>query len=257
MGFTKISEVIPVLKLLLLPPMVFLLLAVIGLVLYKKKFGFLAVVLNLSIFLILSLPVVENKIALNWEVFQPLQSKSLQLFSPQAIIVIGGGLQSVALEYGGPTVNIGTLMRIRYAAKLAKETGLQVMTSGGRPPGTADNASEAEIMAAIIQNEFAVPVAWQETESQNTAENARLSWHIFQKQGINRVVLVTEAYHMPRAELEFRKAGFNVLPAPTAFISRPAGNLSWLDWIPTVKSLNHAFLLWHEGLGMLWYSLRY
>jgi len=176
-------------------------------------------------------------------------------FLPQAIVVIGGGLDPAAVEYrSDATVKAGTLLRLRYAAKLARETGLPVMVSGGRSMDSTE-ASEAEIMASVLQEEFAVPVAWREAGSRNTAENARFSRNILRQQSIDRIILVTQAYHMPRAESEFRKAGFQVLAAPTAFFGR-AGGFSWFDWIPSVKALEQCFLLAHESVGMLWYSLR-
>lgn len=248
--------VISLIKSLLLPPAGLLILAMAGLFFYKRKAGLPVVAVSLSLLLILSLPIVENKFAQYWECFPALQSDRVEQFLPQAIVVIGGGLEHVALEYRSEwTVNARTLLRLRYAAKLARETRLPVMVSGGKAPGSTD-VSEAEVMAAVLREEFAIPVAWQETASRNTVENARLSRDILLQRGINRIILVTQAYHMPRAESEFRKAGFDVLPAPTAFIGRTAG-FSAFDWIPSVRALEHVFLLSHESLGMLWYRLRY
>lgn len=245
-----------IVKSFLLPPLGLVVLAAIGAIFYKRRAGLLVVAVSLLLLLILSLPIVENKLALHWECIPALRTDSLQRFSPQAIVVIGGGLEHAASEYRADwTVNARTLLRVRYAAKLARETGLPVAVSGGKPMDTA-GPPEAEIMAAVLIEEFGVPVTWQEGVSRNTAENARLSRNILQQHGINRIILVTQAYHMPRAESEFRKTGFQVLPAPTAFIGRVAG-FSLFDWIPSVRALEHVFLLSHESLGMLWYRLRY
>ncbi len=253
-----LGTVISLIKLLLLPPIGLLILLAAGLVCYKRKAGFSMAAVSLLLLFILSLPFVENKLAQYWERWPPVQADDLLQFMPQAIVVIGGGLEHAASEYKTDlTVNARTLLRLRYAAKLARETGLPVMVSGGKPVDMAE-ASEAQIMASVLIEEFGVPVAWQEVASRNTAENAQLSRNILREQGIDRIILVTQAYHMPRAESEFRKAGFRVLPAPTAFIGRGrAACFSLFDWIPSVRALEHVFLLSHESLGMVWYRLRY
>lgn len=69
--------------------------------------------------------------------------------------------------------------------------------------------SEVLIIAA---REFITLLAWLESNSHNTAENAQFGRSLLLEYGINKIVLVTQAYHMPRAVNEFRKAGFDVLP---------------------------------------------
>lgn len=250
------TEIFALIKLLLLPPMVLPVLAVILLVFFQKR-KLPVVTVCLSLFLILSLPVVANKIAKSLEYFPPLQPERIQQFLPQAIVVLGAGLERSGLEYGNNvTIKSGTLLRVRYAARLARLTGLPVLASGGRTLGDKD-VSEAELMASVLRDEFGIPVVWMEMTSLNTAENARLTRQTLQQLGIGKILLVTQAYHMPRAEKEFRKAGFQVLPAPTSFIGRDAAGSALSDWIPSVKALEHIFLLAHECVGMLWYRLRY
>lgn len=247
--------IISVIKLILLPPGGLLLLVMVSSIFYKKRAGMLTAVIGLLVLVIVSLPVVTNKFAQYWERFPALHTASIKQFSPQAIVVIGGGLEHGAAEYqSGWTVNSRTLVRLRYAAKLAKETGTPVLVSGGVPDAT--DVSEAGVMASVLTEEFSVPVDWREEASRNTAENARFSRNVLGRYGVERILLVTHAYHMSRAELEFRKAGFQVLPAPTAFIGK-AGGFSLFDWFPSAAALEDVFLLSHECLGMLWYRFRY
>lgn len=240
-------------KTIMLPPMIFISVALLALIFYKKYFPVLAA--SIIIFTILSFQFVENKIALSWESFPPLTSDRIQQFKPQAIVVLGGGIHKDDFEYKTPiALKVGTLLRVRYAAKLAKEIGLPVLTSGGHTLNES-LPSEAELMAAVMADEFGMPVKWQESQSINTLQNAKLSYEILQKQGINRIILITQAYHMPRAEKQFRKAGFQVLPAPTAFMSHAPRQSDWSDWIPSVKALESCYLISYEVLGMLWYAL--
>jgi uncharacterized SAM-binding protein YcdF (DUF218 family) len=67
--------------------------------------------------------------------------------------------------------------------------------------------------------------------------------------------LVTHAWHLPRAEYAFRRAGFEVVAAATGFQSpRP---LSVLDFIASMDGLSDSTIYFHEAIGMLWYRLRF
>lgn len=211
---------------------------------------------SLSMLLLLSLPITISQWARSWEDFSPLHAKQIQSFNPQALVVIGGGTVNSAVEYQSPmTINTRTLLRIRYAAKLAGEMGLPILVSGGRVMET-ESVSEADLMADIFVNEFKIPVAWRESNSRNTAENAQFSRRVLQEYAINKIVLVTQAYHMPRAVQAFRKVGFDVLPAPTGFMGQQDIELSVFDFLPSPIALMNSYFLAHEMLGMLWYRIQ-
>ena len=110
-------------------------------------------------------------------------------------------------------------------------------------------------MADILEREFAVKVRWQEGESRNTAENASLSAAILRAAGIRRVVLVTQAFHMPRAARLFRAAGLEVVPAPTHFKTAGRSPLGPLDLLPQSNALRNSYFALHEWLGIAWLAL--
>lgn len=168
----------------------------------------------------------------------------------QAIVVLGGGRYRNAPEYGRDTVSEWTLVRLRYAAKLGRETGLPLLVSGGAPDG--GGSSEAEVMAAILEGDFGVPVRWREAASEDTADNASESARILGAAGISRVLLVSHAWHLPRARSAFEQAGLAVIPAPTGFVAGTP--LTPRDWLP--GSMEFARTALHEWLGILWYCLR-
>jgi uncharacterized SAM-binding protein YcdF (DUF218 family) len=242
-------------KLLVLPPASLIILALLGLLLHKRKQGFWVALTSLCLLLMLSLPVVVSQWARFWERFPPLEVSQIGLFKARAIVVIGGGAVLHADEYRSlQTVNYRTLLRIRYAAKLARELDLPILVSGGNVMGT-EYFSEAQLMADVLEQEFNTPVAWLESKSRNTAENAQFTGRMLREFDINRILLITQAYHMPRAVLEFRKAGFEVLPAPTAFIGGHS-EMTVLDFLPSAATLMNSFLLAHEGLGVLWFYFK-
>ncbi|WP_235185845.1 YdcF family protein [Methylomarinum vadi] len=199
-----------------------------------------------------SLPVIVTLWAKSWETVPPLPQRSILQLKPEAIVVLGGGLKQSGNEV---VLKSGSLMRLRYAANLARDTGLPLLLSGGGRLEEFD-FSEAELMADCLRNDYGVPARWLEGESKNTAENARYSNKILSREGIRRIMLVTQAYHMPRALVQFEKQGLEVLPAPTDFIG---SDEQWdvFSFIPSVEALTNSFLLAHEWFGMYWYKLRY
>jgi uncharacterized SAM-binding protein YcdF (DUF218 family) len=165
---------------------------------------------------------------------------------------LGGGTYFHAPEYGGDTVGQATLERLRFAAKLQRETGKPVLVTGGSPLG--NNTSEAEQMKQVLEHEFNVPVSWVEGASDNTQENANLSKKMLEQPRITRIYLVTHAWHMPRAMLAFQAAGFQIVPAPTAYTTRFQTDL--LAFLPNANALRDSRIFMHELIGTLWYQLK-
>nr|HRO60894.1 YdcF family protein [Burkholderiaceae bacterium] len=173
---------------------------------------------------------------------------------PQAVVILGGGARAPERERPHTAiVRPLTLERLVHGAWVARTTGLPVLVAGGPPREGMD--SEAAIMKRTLEESLATPVRWTEERSRSTAGNARLSAAILRKDEIGRVVLVTQAYHMPRAIASFERAGLSVLPAPHGFAGE-ALEWSWLSLLPTGTSVEVAYRASHELLGRLWYRLR-
>ncbi|MBU0752502.1 MAG: YdcF family protein [Gammaproteobacteria bacterium] len=232
----------------LLPPLNGLLLAGVGWLLWQRRprLARTLVAVGLALLIILALPVVGNAMQRSLE---GIPVSAAQVREAQAIVVLGGGRYRDALEYGGDTVAEATLLRLRYAAKLQRESGLPLLVTGGKPDG--GDLSEAEAMRRTLTAEFGVPVRWVEGASDNTHENALYSARLLKPDGITRVLLVTHAWHMPRALRSFAAEGLAVAPAPTFFHRKP---LTPLDFLPQGYSgARHAI---HEWIGLFWYRMR-
>lgn len=235
---------------LALPPGVFLLLGGIGIALIRPapSLGRGLVGMALALGYALSLPVVGDslKMALEGDPHPPPAGAVAG-----AIVVLGAGAYPGAPEYGGAGLEAPTLERLRYAARLQRETGVPVLASGGDPLGLG--VSEAQAMNDALSRDFGVEVKWTEPNSRNTLENARLSAGILASAGITRVYLVTHASHMPRARRAFEQAGLAVVPAPTGFTTRRRPGL--LAWLPDAGALRNSSAALHEMLGLAWYRL--
>lgn len=236
----------------LLPPLNLLLVALLGLWLWSKRPLIARTLLTASVVLLwlLSTPYFAGVLMQGLE-GEPYVTDTKRPLA-DAIVVLGGGTYFNAPEYGGDTVGTATLERLRFAAKLQRETGKPILVTGGAPMG--NSTSEAAQMKQVLEHEFNVPVLWSEAASDNTLENARLSQQLLKPAGISRIYLVTHAWHMPRAVLAFQAAGFQVVPAPTAYTTHYRTDL--LSFIPNAYALHDSRIFMHELIGILWYQLK-
>ncbi len=167
----------------------------------------------------------------------------------QAIVVLGG---TVTPPSGKSTeINLGRAGRVWYAARLfhAGKAPLVVLSGGGDLERQA--FSEARAMAAFL-HDLGVPaqaVALEET-SRNTRENAAFSAALLKARGIEHILLVTSALHMPRALALFKAQGLEVTPAPTDFEAGQEPPSGLLAWLPDAGALNGGALAMKELVGL-------
>ena len=172
-----------------------------------------------------------------------------------AIVVLGAGHRDLAPEYGVSELQPMGIERLRYGLWLSRQTELPVLVAGGRAHGSVPGQGEAEIAARVAERDFGRPVKWIETESRNTSENALRSVALLRGQGIDRIVVVTHGYHMPRAMDNFRKAA--ALGSTTVqLVAAPMGITPWfkprtLDFVPTRSGYSQVSLVLHEFIGRL------
>lgn len=236
---------------LLLPPVNALLLFAVAAVFRKRRWSFgLAVLAGMLMFAQCLPPVSGGLLATLEDRAGPVLTEA---DGAQAIVILGSGLRISAEDYGGDTANERSLIRLRYGAIVARRHQLPVLVSGGRP--WPAHRAEADVIGDILEQEFDVPVRWREVRSRDTADNAKFSAAMLRAAGVRRIVLVTQAFHMPRARRLFEAAGLEVLPAPTDFRSRGREVLAPLDWLPQAGALHNSYYALHEWLGLAWFEL--
>ena len=172
-----------------------------------------------------------------------------------AIVVLGGGMNADAREYGSGDLTDVSLQRLRYGLWLGRQTGIPVAGSGGlgwAQPGTPA-PPEASRMAQIARDEYGLPLRWIESASRDTHENAIDTVALLRPAGIAEIVLVTSASHMPRALREFRAAAaatpMRVTPASMG--SAWPADSALLRWMPSGAGLVRMRAALHEVLGRL------
>ncbi|TXF10474.1 YdcF family protein [Pelomicrobium methylotrophicum] len=240
------------LGLLLLPPASILLLLLVSIALFRARPGTARSLLGVAIaaLWIASTPAIAYRAQGLLET-APLTGDAAG-GRAQAIVVLGGGMLFAPPEYSSDTVSRWTLERLRYAARLQRETRLPVLVTGGNTRGRP--RSEAAAMKEALEADFGVPVRWTEEGARNTLENALRSKELLGAAGVTRILLVTHAVHMPRARLAFEAAGFEVVPAPTGYAAHLAGDV--FDWMPRADALLATRIVLHEAIGYGWYRLQ-
>lgn len=246
-----------VIGLILSPPGLIVLCAVISLLAYIKRpwLGATLFALTTGVLVILSLPMTGHQLLDALQSYAddapdapPTDAKS----AAQAIVVLGAGRRSNVPEYGADTVDPLTLERLRYAAHLHRKTRLPILVSGGSP--FDEEIAEAELMQTALRDDFRVEVKWLEARSNTTIENARFSRDILNTAGIRHIYLVTHAWHMRRAAWSFELYNIGVTAAPTGFATLGRQERSLLGYLPSANGLSMSSMAIRERLGYLWYT---
>jgi uncharacterized SAM-binding protein YcdF (DUF218 family) len=206
-----------------LPSNVLIAIGLIGIVLLCTRFTRLAswlVVTSLMLIAVAGLSPLGNALILPLEQRFPLWDASRG--PPDGIVVLGGAITpDVSVARGAVALNEAA-ERLTATAELARRyPNARIIFSGGSAALIADEPVEA----AIAVREFeALGVAREritaEEQSRNTIENAVFSRLIADPQPGQRWLLVTSAYHMPRAMAAFRAAGFAVEAYPVDWRTR-------------------------------------
>lgn len=124
------------------------------------------------------------------------------------VVVVAGGGDYAGQETGLERVAGGnSLQRLRYAARLSRQSGLPILLTG----------IEAKAMERTLVEDYGIKAEWVEHTSRTTAQNAERTAKLLMPLDVTRIVLVTDAWHMGRAVFIFQRQGFDVIPAPTSF----------------------------------------
>ena len=192
---------------------------------------------------------------------------SEEMLSAEVIVLLGGGT-----EPGDPPRPMAEVNaagdRVLYAAKLYQQGAApMILVSGGNVEFSSDrNSTPAEEMTELLLL-MGVPnsAIRQQAESQNTYEDALYSSEILAESGIDEVILITSALHMPRSKALFEQQGITVIPAPTDFTVtehnwettfNPRMGEFVIYVMPNASALNLTTNVLKEYIGMLVYSLR-
>ena len=248
-----IEKLIP---LFLLPPGLFFILLLVQLIFQQsRKFVLFINILLLMLVYIMSAGFIvdifmgslENKVP-------PLSKNNMNI--GDVYIVLGGGLIENRRDTNyGATLSAESLKRLIYADLLYKENPLPIIVTGGKSPLKKNNFSEGFIMAQYLYdlgvNRGDVLI---ESMSTNTIENAKYAGQLIEKFGFKNPILITSAYHMPRAVYAFKQQNIKVIPAPTDYHTEDIRG-SFIQFMPSIDAMVNTCRILHEYMGSIYYRI--
>jgi len=174
-----------------------------------------------------------------------------------AIVVLAGNMLPADAGRRRAELGLTTVSRCRHAIDLYRQgPPLPVLVSGGRLTSNPSDPPSSRLMRDFLVEQGVRPVdIVEEDRSRTTHENAIECGKRLRLREIRKVVLVTDATHMLRAEGTFRRQGIEAIPSACNY--RTLGfDRSLLDFLPSPKAALTCQAVWHEWLGIAWYRVR-
>lgn len=248
-----------IIKDFVLPPGCLFLALLVGLLLVRRRpvLGKSIILASLATFYALSTPAVGSWLLASLEAdyavapVSPYDVPADVRAGVGAIVVLSAGVRFVDPNRAIEQVNAMALERLLTGAALHRSTGLPVLVSGGT--GKNNKNSNAELMRRTLNNAMNVQDVWLEENSTTTYENALFSADFLGKRGINKIFLVTQAWHMKRSQAVFQAAGLETVAVPTGFTTN--GSYEIDDYLPSARALLNSYYGMHEKLGLIWYRM--
>jgi uncharacterized SAM-binding protein YcdF (DUF218 family) len=218
-----------------IPSNVVIALGVAGVLLLATRFakaGRRLVVASLLTLAVIGLSPVGNALIVPLEDRFPPWDESQG--APDGIVILGGAITADVSEARGVTALNEAAERLTVMADLGRRyPRARVIFSGGENSLISFSGSEAAFAIGLLESfGIAHDSITVEDRSRNTVENAIFSKALANPKAGERWLLVTSAYHMPRAIGVFRRAGFPVEAHPadwrtrgSADVLRPFGTL--------------------------------
>jgi uncharacterized SAM-binding protein YcdF (DUF218 family) len=176
--------------------------------------------------------------------------------APDGVVVLGGPIDPDLSAAHGVPVTSAAADRLIMAAALGRQyPDLRIIYSGGSANLISGDAREADYAAKVFES-LGIPRAQltMERRARNTFENAEYSKAIAAPKAGERWLLVTSAYHMPRAVGVFRQAGFAVEPYPVDW--RVGGRDDLLSFHKfAVDGLSNVEVSFREWMGLVAYRI--
>jgi uncharacterized SAM-binding protein YcdF (DUF218 family) len=176
--------------------------------------------------------------------------------APDGIVILGGSFDTVVSGARGEVALTDAAERLTVVADLARRyPAARIVFSGGFGQLLFQGANEGDLARRLLES-FGVPAQRivLENRSRDTTENARFSKALASPQPGERWLLITSAYHMPRAIGVFRQEGFPVEAFPVDWRTR-----GWADVarpFPTLgEGLRRGDVAMREWVGLLMYRL--
>ena len=237
---------------LLISPLFLIITLVMWGSLYRSRRAGIAAI---GILIVCSLPLFSNKLISylerGYSLAPPVSAKTAD-----AIVVLSGMVRTIeganGLEYEWGEASD----RIFAGIDLIKENKAPALVlTGGKLPWSVGKP-EGEYLRDIAEKLGVSSDVILLTENvQNTDQEAKAVAKLLNKE-VPNIILVTSAFHMPRAQKVFEAAGIVVSPFPVDFLSG-ADKTTLMHFIPSAGAFNNTSFFVREIIGRLYYKLKY
>jgi len=240
-----------ILPLIFSPLIMIIVLIILGVIINSKKISIIGVI----ILIVCSLPIVSNKLVAYLESDYQL-SKPSNIEPADSIVVLSGMIRTINskdgldYEFGEASDRIFAginLFKEKKAPKLILTRG-KLPWSVGIPEG--EYLREIAINNGISESNILLTKNVENTDQEAKAIKKLLS------DDKSKVLLVTSAFHMPRAQKVFEAAGINVVPFPVDF-QKGLSKITFMSFMPSANALSGTSFFVREMMGRIYYNLKY
>ena len=238
-----------ILPLFLMPIIVVILLIVIGL--YKKRNSL--IYFTIALLYMLSTPIFSD--AFFKLVERNQYRKSITSIEQADAIVVLSGMLSIHEIDGEEYIDWGDPDRFFGGVELMKagKAPNLIFTGAKMPWGKSSRTEGAVLTDYSIEYGISPDQIFISGPVTNTVDEAIA----VKKMTLgNKIILVTSAFHIPRAQMLFENEGFEVVPYPVDFKSLTADSLTAMDYLPNAQSLSKTELGMRELMGRLFYWMQ-
>ena len=233
-------------------PLVFVIvLLIIGIIFKSKKIS----LIGLTILIIFSLPIISNRLTVYLESNYSIKHMS-EVNQADAIVVLSGMVRTIRTKDGLKYEFNDAVDRIISGIKLYKsnKAPLLILTRGKVP--WSIGIAEGEYLLNIAMK-FDIPrTSIILTDNvQNTDQEAKSIKKLLPNRKL-KIILVTSAFHMPRAQNVFEAVDIQVIPFPVDF-QHQSDKITFMDFIPSAGSFKETSFFVKEIIGRLYYNLKY
>ena len=215
----------------------------------------LPVILALVLLIITSSPIVSHQMTAYLDGQE--QKKSIEdFYMADSIVVLSGMIspimtkQGVAYEWGDPDRFFGGIELL----KAGKANN--IIFTGGILPWQKNIQPEGQILAKFAA-EYGIPSSQiiVTGDVENTRDEAKAVRQILTKNSANKIILVTSAFHMPRASKSFQNEGLEVQIYPVDY-KTGISDVTPMHFLPSADAFYMFQFSLRELIGRAYYSFK-
>ena len=240
-----------ILPLIFSPLIMIIVLIIFGLITSSKKISLIGVL----ILIVCSLPIVSDKLVAYLESNYQL-SKPSDIKSADAIVVLSGMIRTINSKDGLDYEFGEASDRIFAGINLFKEKkASKIILTRGKLPWSVGIPEGEYLKNIVVKNGISENNILLTENVDNTDQEAKAIKKLL---SINepKVILVTSAFHMPRAQIVFEAAGINVVPFPVDF-QKGLSKTTFMSFMPSANALSETSFFVREMIGRTYYNLKY